>query len=103
MDAAGFDHQVGTLQRAHAAKALGNALHDEQAHSWALTMAPRAFRFRRSAWFDAGITRARSPQRCLLVGFALTHDFLRGEVDAARRKGIADEEVVALPGIVVGP
>ena len=32
MDATGFDHQVGILQRAHAAIALGNALHDEQAH-----------------------------------------------------------------------
>jgi TRAP-type uncharacterized transport system substrate-binding protein len=40
MDAAGFDHQVGTLQGLHAAKALGNALHDEQAHSGTLNIAP---------------------------------------------------------------
>ena len=39
MDAAGLDHQLGVLQRAHAAVALGDALHDEQAH-WA----PRATR-----------------------------------------------------------
>ncbi len=32
MDAAGLDHEVGVLQRAHAAVALGDAVHDEQAH-----------------------------------------------------------------------
>jgi len=32
MDASGFDDQLGVLQRAHAAVALGDALHDEQAH-----------------------------------------------------------------------
>src|SRR6476660_183467 len=39
----------------------------------------------------------------LLVRFALPHDFLRGEIDAAGWERIADEEVVALRGVVVGP
>src|SRR5215471_16466680 len=37
----------------------------------------------------------------LLVGFGLAHDFLRREIDAAGREGVADEEVVGLGGVVV--
>ena len=33
--------------------------------------------------------------------FGLPHDFLRGEIDAAGREGVADEEVVGLVGVVV--
>jgi hypothetical protein len=32
MDAAGLDYQLGALQRTHPAVALGDAMHDEQAH-----------------------------------------------------------------------
>src|SRR3954453_15643351 len=39
---------------------------------------------------------ARKPICRLLVGFRLPHDFLRGEVDAAGREGVADEEIVGL-------
>src|SRR5688572_18393324 len=37
----------------------------------------------------------------LLVGFRLAHDFLRREIDAAGREGVADEEIVRLVGIIV--
>src|SRR5579862_1185353 len=37
----------------------------------------------------------------LLVRLSLPHDFLGGEVDAAGREGVADEEVVRLVGVVV--
>ena len=85
VNAAGLDHEVGVLQRAHAAVALGDALHDEQAHSG-----------------ECG-DRHRDPRiGGLLVRFALPHDFLRGEIDAAGREGVADEEVVGLRGVVVG-
>src|SRR6476660_45571 len=42
----------------------------------------------------------RLPAR-LLVFLGLPHDFLGGEVDAAGREGIADEEIVGLVRIVV--
>ena len=41
VDAAGLDRQVGVLQRAHAAVALGHALHAEQAHRMRPTAASR--------------------------------------------------------------
>src|SRR5690242_6429647 len=37
----------------------------------------------------------------LLVLLGLAHDLLSGEVDAAGREGVADEEVVGLIGVVV--
>ena len=37
-----------------------------------------------------------APACSLLVSLGLTHDFLRGEIDAAGREGIADEEIVGL-------
>src|SRR5436190_24307660 len=42
------------------------------------------------------------PALRLFVGLALAHDLLRGEVDAAARERIADEEVVALRRVIVG-
>src|SRR5260221_13317881 len=38
----------------------------------------------------------------LLVGLRLAHDLRRGKVDAARRKFVGGEEIVAESGIVVG-
>jgi hypothetical protein len=41
MNAPGVDDEIGVLQRAHPAVALGNALHDEQAHFNARSVAGR--------------------------------------------------------------
>ena len=45
--------------------------------------------------------RRRVTSASLLVLLGLAHDFLRGEVDAAGREGVADEEVVGLVRVVV--
>src|SRR6476469_8341559 len=61
---------------------------------------------KRGAWAwggPAALMIARGTEiGALLVRFGLSHDFLRGEVDAAGRKGIADEEVVGKGSVIIG-
>ena len=86
----------GLLQRPHAAIALGHAFHAED--RTAASILPLRRRRRGTS------PRRQVPScRSSLVGFGLPHDFLRGEVDAAGREGVADEEVVRLVGVVVRP
>ena len=94
----GVDGQVGLLQRPHAAIALGDAFHPKERNGAV---------HRRLQASRAGERRGhrRAAATCdasdYWFAFGLAHDFLRGEVDAAGREGIADEEVVGLVGVVV--
>ena len=90
-----IDGELGVLQRADAAVALGDALHAEER---------RGVRHRHPDESAAGMApRRRGPAdpSLVTVRFGLPHDLLRGEVDAAGREGVADEEVVGLVGVVV--
>src|SRR5262249_44827867 len=100
MDAPGIDGEGSLHQRMDTAIALAHALHTEDRSGLV-----HPFPHRDGAGGTPG-ARACSPadttdRPMLLVGLRLPHDFLCGEVDAAGREGIADEEIVRLVGVVV--
>ena len=67
VDAAGLDREVGILQRAHAAVALGDALHHEQAHRLRIGDREPAPRVGAGAWRARGPRRASAAPRYLFA------------------------------------
>ncbi len=100
VDAPGVTDKLGLLQRPHAAIALRDALHAEERNR-SPSIGPSRGRLRLiqvagAAGSPRGACAELRPS--LLVFLGLAHDFLRGEIDAAGREGVADEEVVGLVG-----
>ena len=86
------------FKRTHAAIALRDAFHAEKRSG---TRIPS--RVLRMNDGDDGAAALAPPASTATYwfSFGLSHDFLGGEIDAAGREGIADEEVVGLVGIVI--
>src|SRR4051794_23462746 len=84
-----------------ALRAGGRGVDRDRAAISAWLSAPSSSRSQGWASPPDGRRRRARPGAGLLVGLRLAHDLRRGQVDAARRKLVGREEIVAQVGVVV--